>query len=41
MLDLSVSPDGGVLATAGEDGHVKFWRINLEEQSSKAMYVRV
>ena len=25
---MSLSPDTGVLATAGEDGHVKFWKVN-------------
>ena len=28
ILDLSISPDANVLATAGKDGHVKFWSIS-------------
>lgn len=25
---MSLSPDATVIATAGEDGHVKFWKVN-------------
>ena len=27
VCDLSLSPDGAVLATGGQDGHLKFWQI--------------
>ena len=30
ICDLSLSPDGGVLATASEDGHLKFWQIDWD-----------
>ena len=30
ICDLSISPDGGVLATASEDGHLKFWQIDWD-----------
>lgn len=30
ICDLSLSPDGTVLATVGEDGHLKFWQVNLD-----------
>lgn len=29
--DLSLSPDGSVLATVSEDGHLKFWQVNWEK----------
>ena len=28
ILDLAISPDANVLATASKDGHVKFWSIS-------------
>ena len=28
ILDLAISPDANVLATAGRDRHVKFWSIS-------------
>jgi len=37
-LDVSLSPDGSVLATASKDGKLKFWQVNLErgdQESSK------
>jgi enhancer of mRNA-decapping protein 4 len=30
VYDISISPDGGVLATSSEDGHLKFWQINWD-----------
>ena len=39
--DVSLSPDGAVLATASEDGHLKFWQVdwNLEEgEQSKCLH---
>ena len=30
VYDMSISPDGGVLATSSEDGHLKFWQINWD-----------
>ena len=32
VCDLSLSPDGGVLATAAEDGHLKFWEVNWDPE---------
>ena len=31
IVDLSLSPDASVLATASKDGHLKFWQVNLDE----------
>ena len=27
-MDISLSPDAGVLATCGSDGSVKFWQVD-------------
>ena len=32
VCDMSLSPDGSVLATVGEDGHLKFWQINWDKE---------
>lgn len=37
---MSLSPDGSVLATAGKDGHLKFWQVYLEGgDQEEAKYV--
>lgn len=39
ICDLALSPDGGVLATASEDGHLKFWQVNWEaDQEPKCLH---
>jgi len=39
VCDLSLSPDGGVLATAAEDGHLKFWEVNWDpSQKPKCLH---
>jgi WD40 repeat protein len=35
ISDVSMSPDGNVLATASLDGHVKFWDIQNPNSSPK------
>ncbi len=35
ICDMAISPDGNVLATAGQDGHVKFWQIDLDEPTKE------
>ena len=29
---MSLSPDGNVLATGGEDGRVRFWQLNMDQE---------
>lgn len=39
--DVSLSPDGSVLATASEDGHLKFWQVDWtldEGEKSKCLH---
>lgn len=35
ISDVSLSPDGNVLATAGLDGHVKFWDVQSPNADPK------
>ena len=32
---MALSPDGNVLATGGQDGHVKFWQLDFEEHAKE------
>ena len=33
VCDVSLSPDGQVLATCGEDGHLKFWEVAWDHEA--------
>lgn len=32
---MCLSPDGSVLATVSEDGHLKFWQVTWERDQSE------
>ena len=34
ITDLAFSPDGNVLATCSEDGYLKFWQLNQENNET-------
>lgn len=38
ITDLSMSPDGLVLASTSEDGHLKFWSIDWESKTHKCLH---
>ncbi|KAL5467578.1 hypothetical protein EMCRGX_G031830 [Ephydatia muelleri] len=38
ITDLSMSPDGLVLASSSEDGHLKFWQIDWENRTHKCLH---
>lgn len=38
ITDLSMSPDGLVLASSSEDGHLKFWQIDWDNKSHKCLH---